>query len=160
MTKNTIYLGIGSNTNADTNLPQIVRLLRDKLTVVAVSSVFETPDTTGEHAPYLNAAVVVETALDPEALKAGVLVNIEDALNRTRPGPFVTADVDILLVNDEVLTYAGREVPDPSVTSHAYAAVPLADVAPGYIHPVTGETLARIAARLGDIPRREDVLLA
>lgn len=91
----------------------------------------------------------------------GQLAVIEDRLDRESSGVFITADLDIVLVNDEVLTYAGREIPDPGVTKHAFIARPLADIAPDYVHPITGETLREVAARLADTPirLREDIQL-
>jgi len=158
---NTIYLSIGSNTEPEVNLKHMVRLLRNRLKVTAVSPVYESGDVSGGETVYLNAALVIQTDLDPEALKVGYLNVIEDRLERESSGVFVTADMDIVLVNDEVLTYLGRGIPDPGVTQHAFVALPLADLAPDYVHPVTGETLAQIAANFADAPitRRDDVVL-
>ncbi len=43
---------------------------------------------------------------------------------------------------------SGITLPDPGVLRHAFLALPLADLAPNLRHPVTGERLADIAARL------------
>lgn len=158
---NTIYLSIGSNTEPEVNLKHMVRLLRNRLKVTAVSPVYASGDAGGGETVYLNAALRLETTLDPEALKVGYLQVIEDRLDRESSGVFVTADMDIVLVNDAVLTYMGRQIPDPGVTQHAFVALPLADIAPDYVHPVTGETLAQIAAKFAGAPitRRDDVVL-
>lgn len=158
---NTIYLSIGSNTDPEANLKRIVQLLRDKLKVMAISPVYESADAKGGDQVYLNAAVSVQTSLDPEALKIGILEPLEDRLERESSGVFVTADVDIVLVNDETLTYLGREIPDAGVTRHAFVAVPLADIAPDYVHPVTGQTLREITGQVdaGTLRPRPDVNL-
>lgn len=158
---NTIYLSLGSNTNPAHNLREMVRLLRDRATVTAVSPVYEAADANGGDMVYLNAAVVVQTPYDAEAFKEGVLTVIEDRLERESSGVFVTADLDIVLVNDEVMTYLGRPIPDPSVTQQAFVALPLADVAPHYVHPQTGQTLTQIAAQFASaaLTRRDDVTL-
>lgn len=158
---NTLYLSIGSNTNPERNLREMVRLLRERATVTAVSPVYESADATGGGLVYLNAAVIVHTPYDAEAFKEGVLTVIENRLERESSGAFVTADLDIVLVNDAVMEYLGRQIPDPGVTQHAYIALPLADIAPDITHPVTGATLATIAARFKDAPitRRDDITL-
>lgn len=158
---NTIYLSIGSNTDPEHNLREMVRLLRARAHVIAVSAVYESADADGSDRVYLNAAVIVETPYDPEAFKVGVLTVIEDRLERTSSGVFVTADMDIVLVNNEVLEYMGRQIPDVGVTKHPFVALPLADIAPDYVHPVTGQTLKAIAAGFADanITRRADVRL-
>ena len=44
-------------------------------------------------------------------------------------------------------------MPDPDLLRHAHVAVPASEVAPAWVHPGTGETLASIAARLvGALP--------
>jgi 2-amino-4-hydroxy-6-hydroxymethyldihydropteridine diphosphokinase len=158
---NTIYLSIGSNTDPEVNLKHIVRLIRNRIKMTAVSPVYESADAHGGEMVYLNAALILETELDPEALKVGYLEVIEDRLFRESSGVFVTADIDIVLVNDEVMTYMGREIPDPGVLQHAFIALPLADIAPDYVHPVTGQTMREIAAAFDDAPirRRDDLRL-
>ncbi|MEL6272550.1 MAG: 2-amino-4-hydroxy-6-hydroxymethyldihydropteridine diphosphokinase [Chloroflexota bacterium] len=158
---NTIYLSIGSNTDPETNLREMVRLLREKSAVLDVSPVYESADSSGGDMVYLNAAVLLQTPYDPEAFKEGVLVTIEDRLERESSGPFVTADLDIVLVNEDVLEYLGRQIPDPGILKHAFIARPLADIAPAYTHPVTGQTLREIADAIEDatITRRDDITL-
>ncbi len=159
---NIIYLSIGSNTNATHNLREIVRKLRERVTVVSVSAVYEGKDEGGGDLVYWNAALCVETTLSPASLKRGVLQPVENLLGRTRDTSAVTADVDIVLVNEEVLTYDGRSIPDADVLTAAHVAVPLADIAPDYVHPVNGRTLEAIAADLaatGTVTRRDDISL-
>ncbi len=92
---------------------------------------------------------------------------MEHLLGRVRssdPNAPRTIDVDISLFNDEVLTLGKRRIPDPEILLYPHIAVPLADVAPDYRHPETGETLADIAARMiasseQHLVRRDDVAL-
>jgi 2-amino-4-hydroxy-6-hydroxymethyldihydropteridine diphosphokinase len=123
--------------------------------------VYASTDAAGGDAVYLNAAAIVETTLDAAALKTEVLRPLESALGRERGGAAVTADADIVLFNREVTSYLGRDLPDPDVTTRAHVALPLADIAPDYVHPVSGQTLAQIAAALRSpaIHRREDIRL-
>lgn len=163
---NTAYLSLGSSLDKERNLPAGVRLLAQHGQVMAVSAAYETDPVGNPDDPtFLNAALILETPLDPLALKATVLRRVEDQLGRQRtddPNAPRTFDADISLFNDEVLDIGQRRIPDPEILRYAHIAVPLAEVAPGYRHPETGETLAEIAARLSidtRLIRRGDVIL-
>jgi 7,8-dihydro-6-hydroxymethylpterin-pyrophosphokinase len=41
-----------------------------------------------------------------------------------------------------------RHIPDPDLLQYAHIAVPMADLAPQYVHPETGETLQEVAKGL------------
>ncbi len=139
----TAYLLLGSNIRPEVHLPQALRLLRQRLTVVAVSRVWETPPVGAQGPPFYNAAVGLLTDLPPDALKARVLRPIEAQLGRVRTGDkFAPRPIDMDLV-----VYA-NEVLDPEVWRYAHIAVPLSEILPGLRHPQTGETLAQWAARL------------
>ena len=92
--------------------------------------------------PFFNAAALIETDLAPGALKEALLA-IEDSLGRVRtadkyaPRPI---DLDIALYGQHILGLNGRHIPDPDL--------PLADVAPDWLHPELGLTLAEIARGL------------
>ncbi|RMG36368.1 MAG: hypothetical protein D6725_10735 [Planctomycetota bacterium] len=45
------------------------------------------------------------------------------------------------------------KIPDPDILVRPFVALPLAELAPSLIHPITGETLATIAARLAPASR-------
>jgi 2-amino-4-hydroxy-6-hydroxymethyldihydropteridine diphosphokinase len=149
---NRAIISLGSNVNKEENLPASIRLLAKWCRVVAVSPVYETlPVGLPDQPNFFNAAVIVETEMQPAALKKAVLSYIEERLNRIRTGNRNaprTIDLDLALFNDEVREYDGHEVPDPDVLHFAHVAVPIADMAPKMRHPQTGETMAKIAARL------------
>ena len=165
---NFAYLSLGSNVDKERCLPEAVRLLAEHGRIVAVSPVYETRAMGNPDDPsFFNAAVILETELSPAELKQQVLQPLEHLLGRQRtsdPNSPRTIDVDISLFNDEVLTLGKRRIPDPEVLLYPHIAVPLADVAPDYRHPETGETLADIAARTmasseQQLVRRHDVAL-
>jgi 2-amino-4-hydroxy-6-hydroxymethyldihydropteridine diphosphokinase len=168
---NRAYLSIGSNVRPEHNLRTCVALLRERCDsvfgvitspVYKSISVLNLDDNDNTLRPYYNLAAVVETELSPNSLKDRVLKDIENQLGRVRPSHNVTIDIDIVLFNNERLQVGKREIPDPAIYEHAYLALPLADVAPDYVHPLTGESLRDIAARFDNIPgviRREDIQL-
>ncbi len=158
---NKACIGIGSNHNAEDNLRACLPLLAQQVEVIAVSPVYQSRAAGGGQ-DYLNAVVVIETELDPVSLKENILVEIETQLGRVRGQPEVSLDLDILLFNSEQYDFGKRQIPDPAIYTQAFVAIPLADVAPDFVHPVGGETLRDIAAKfplLGGMTVRDDVSL-
>lgn len=164
---NLAYLSIGSNIEPEKNLPAAVQALARFGTVRAVSSVWETAPVGFRDQPnFLNAAVILETELSAAEVRAVVCRSIEQALHRVRtenPNAPRTIDVDLSLFNHEVLALADKQIPDPDILTHAFVAVPLAEIAPAYRHPLTGQTLREIAQQLQraseGIAKRDDVAL-
>jgi len=163
---NRAYLSLGSSLDKERNLRAGVELLAEHGRVLAVSSAYETaPIGNPDDPTFLNAALILETPLEPQALKETVLRAVEDRLGRQRtsdPNAPRTFDVDISLFNDEIFDLGRRHIPDPEILLYAHIAVPLAEIAPNYRHPETGETLAAIARRVSldtTMIRRDDVSL-
>ena len=163
---NAAYISIGSNIDKRTNITAALHWLRKLSTVKAVSSVYESvPVGTSYRFSFFNAAAVVETPLQPGALKRYLLTGIERRLNRRRSGDRNaprTIDLDISLFNNAIITVGRRRIPDPEIIRFAHIVIPLAEIAPHYTHPVTGESLAAIAGRLsktGGVRIRRDIPL-
>ena len=71
-----------------------------------------------------------------------------------------TIDLDLILFGARVEKARDLELPDPDLVRFAHVAVPAADVAAELEHPVTGETLASIAAGLpSNLVERPEVRL-
>jgi 2-amino-4-hydroxy-6-hydroxymethyldihydropteridine diphosphokinase len=162
---NRAYLSLGSNLNPEQNLPKAVSLLTAIAQIVEVSPVYETIPVgdPGVSKNYLNAAMIIETDLNPTELKAR-LVEIETQLGRTRDPAHthkVPLDLDIVLFNAERHDLRKHQIADRAIYQHAHIVVPLADIAPDVCHPLTGETLKTIAAHVGNagVKPRPDVTL-
>lgn len=158
------YILLGSNIDKERNVPAAIRLLQEHCNVIAASSIYETPPAGRPDQPnFFNAAIIVKTSASPEALKQQVLRPIEAQLDRVRTGdPHAprTIDLDIVLYDDDAFDLDDTPIPDPAILEHPHVAIPLAEVAPTYVHPVTGQTLAEIAASFTDttdIVRRTDI---
>jgi 2-amino-4-hydroxy-6-hydroxymethyldihydropteridine diphosphokinase len=162
---NRAFVALGSNIRPEQNLREAMRRLASHCSVLAVSPVYETqPVGTIDQPNFLNAAACIETDLDAAALKKEVLEPIENELKRVRTADKNaprTIDLDITLFNEEVLDVRGRHIPDPDLLRYAHVAIPIADLAPQYRHPETGQTLEQIAKSLPDagLRRRPDVRL-
>ena len=136
--------------------------------IIAVSSVYETAPTGLEDQPcFFNAAVLIETELEPREIKEQIIDEVETALKRERQEDINaprTIDIDIALFNDDVLNYVPadgrpRQIPDPDLLKLIHAIVPIAELAPDQQHPVTRERLEDIATRLLERSDEEGIWL-
>lgn len=161
------YLSLGSNIEPEKNLPAAVRELGRFGRVLRVSRVWQSLPVGGPGQPdYLNAALLLETELSAGDLKAKAIATVEANLGRirgdNRNGPR-TIDIDIMLFDREQLQLGERSIPDREVLERPFVAIPLAEISPGYIHPVTGDSLAEIASRFSPncsgMRLRSDLLL-
>lgn len=153
---NMAYLSLGSNIEPADNLKAALELLAGKTRLLAVSSVWETrPVGLTDQPNFLNAAAIVETDKTAGQLKEEVLATIEQSLGRVRqadknaPRPI---DIDIMLFNRQIFNLGPRHIPDPEVVERPFVAIPLAEIAPDYVHPEQGITLSEIAGGLAVEP--------
>ena len=140
-------ISLGSNVDRQKNLPAAVRALRQHpdLTVLDTSCIFESPAVGGDYPSFFNAAVVVETELDPGTLKTA-LRGVETGLGRVRTedkNAPRAIDLDVVLYDD--LEDAELGIPDPDLSEYSYVAVPAAEVAGDWIVPGRNKTVAEIA---------------
>lgn len=150
-----VYLALGSNIDPQQHLIQAVSLLRSKVTVAALSPVFRTaPQGYADQADFLNMAALIQTDLAPITLKHDVLDWVERELKRKRDphnkNAPRTIDLDISLWDHAVFEYGVWRVPDPDILRFAHVAIPLAALAPDYVHPTDGRTLSQIAGDFRD----------
>jgi 2-amino-4-hydroxy-6-hydroxymethyldihydropteridine diphosphokinase len=155
MTEHTVFVALGSNIDPARHLAAALDLLRQHDPALIASPVYRTPPQGfSAQADFFNMTVQMTTAHDAARFKAEVLAAIESDLGRVRDpnnkNAPRTIDLDIALWDHDSFSYGAKpwRVPDPDITRFAHVAVPLADLAPDYRHPDTGETLATIAARL------------
>ncbi len=149
MMSNLAYLSLGSNIDPEDNLRLAVEMLTTRSKLLTVSSVWETQPVGMTGQPnFLNAAALIETKLTAAQFRREIIHRIEQALGRVRGadkyGPR-TIDIDLMLFNQEIFVLEGRHIPDPEVQQRAFVAIPLAEIAPHYRHPETGQTLGEMA---------------
>lgn len=150
------YLSLGSNIDAENNLPKAIELLREIGEVISISSVWESESVGFDGPNFLNACVLFLTDLQPVELKERIIRPIEAKLGRVRseeknaPRPI---DIDILLFDNQPL--------NTEFWNYAFVIVPLAELIPDFVHPVSGEKLSRLAKQVSVwIEKRADVVIS
>ncbi|MCA9080627.1 MAG: 2-amino-4-hydroxy-6-hydroxymethyldihydropteridine diphosphokinase [Planctomycetaceae bacterium] len=163
-----VFIALGSNIAPEIHLPAAAALLARRFPIAAVSTVWESaPVGFSEQPNFCNAALLLHGEIPkPQDLKQELL-GIEDELHRVRDpdnknGPR-TIDLDIALFGQLVLHNEHVSIPDPQIPERPFLAIPLAELAPDFVHPELQCSLAVIAEatpRTDLRPRPEIILTA
>lgn len=151
------FIGLGSNLgDREANLRQALEYLEQApdTTVVRASSLYDTEPVGVEDQPhFLNAVAQLDTQLTPRQLLWNLML-VERRLGRVRSkrwGPR-TIDLDMLLYEDAVMEEDDLHLPHPELAKRSFVLVPLVELEPLLVHPVTGETMLSLLQRLGARP--------
>ena len=134
------YLGLGSNLgNREANLSRAITELGREVSIDRISSVYDTEPVGYKEQPrFLNLVCRARTRLSPRRLLA-LVKSIESRLGRVPTvsnGPRLI-DIDILLLGNRVIDIPGLVIPHPGLSRRAFVLVPLNEIAPGLIHPMS-----------------------
>lgn len=147
------YLSVGSNMgDRKKYLEDGIEALKAHPLIkqVKVSELIETGPYGGvEQADFLNAAIGLETLMEPEDLLEA-LHNIENSAGRERIlrwGPR-TLDLDILFFDQLVYESDTLVIPHPDLHNREFVLKPLSTIAPNYRHPLLGMTVSQELAEL------------
>jgi 2-amino-4-hydroxy-6-hydroxymethyldihydropteridine diphosphokinase len=146
-----VYLGIGSNLgDRAANLDRAIELLSQRMKVERVSSVYDTEPLNPNQPRFLNIVCKVTTRLTPEGLLT-LAKGIESMLGRTgKTGESRTIDIDILLYGDVVMDTPELVIPHPRMLERAFVLVPLSEIAPEMVHPVTSKTIRELKQAINE----------
>ena len=97
--------------------------------------------------PFLNGVVLVRTALDPGAvLQALMALEADFSRRRSLPNAPRTLDLDLIAHGGSVMESPALTLPHPRAAERRFVMGPLAEIAPGWRHPVTGQTAESLAS--------------
>jgi 2-amino-4-hydroxy-6-hydroxymethyldihydropteridine diphosphokinase len=136
------------------NLRTALRHLKEtaKLEVAETSDVFETAPWGVTDQPYfLNACILVKCGLSPEELLTS-LKSVEAKMGRAaarRWGERVI-DLDILTMDSLVRDAPDLHIPHKDLHRRGFVLIPLAQILPLWVHPVTGRTVNEMASMFRD----------
>ena len=153
-----VYISLGTNLgDKEQNLRDAVQKIEEQVgKVLSLSAFYVTaPWGFSSDNSFLNAAVCVETKLSPlEVLQETQMIEKElgrtqKSVNRMYSDRLI--DIDLLLYEDLVLSVisaSGVELtlPHPLMTERDFVMKPLAEIAPGLVHPVLGKTMKELTS--------------
>jgi 2-amino-4-hydroxy-6-hydroxymethyldihydropteridine diphosphokinase len=138
------YLGLGTNLgDKERNLTDAIRALSFQVGSVLAQSAMHRSAPWGFSSDneFLNAVVLVETELTPLDLLAATQ-EIERSLGRTAKSVDGYADrlidIDILLYEQLVIDTPELKIPHPLIAERDFVRIPLLEIAPGLLNPVSG----------------------
>ena len=151
------FIGLGSNLG---EREAMIRLALDDLArlpstaLVRASSLYDTEPVGEVDQPnFLNAVAQIDTELTARQLLWNLQL-IEKRLGRVRTqrwGPR-TIDLDLLLFGNLVVEEPDLKVPHPELTRRSFVLVPLVELDPLLVHPVSGDTLLNHLSHLNTRP--------
>jgi len=147
-----VHLSLGSNAgDRVANLRAALQALAgmERIRVGKVSSAYETaPVGYTDQPAFLNLAAEIETAFEPlELLNAAK--DIERGLGRTptvRWGPR-EIDIDLILWGSRTVETESLVLPHKEFRRRAFVLIPLAEIAPDALDPVTGLSVRELVGR-------------
>jgi len=148
------YVSLGSNLGdrAGNLLLAIRGMLDAGLEVTRLSQVYETePVETFAQPRFLNMVAELQTTVEPEQVMMRLL-HVEESLGRKRDiakGPR-TIDLDLLLYGDQIVDTKLLTLPHPRFHLRRFVLLPLAELAPHFIHPTLDETVRDLLEKLID----------
>jgi 2-amino-4-hydroxy-6-hydroxymethyldihydropteridine diphosphokinase len=135
-----VYLCLGSNMgNRRENLDRALELLGQRVRLTEKSSIYQTePEDAPDQPRFLNMVCHVHTYLQPEDLLT-LLKGIEAKIGRIPSNPLSPRpiDIDILFYGNLVMENPHLTIPHPRAAQRAFVLVPLVEIAPDLVHPVS-----------------------
>lgn len=145
-------IALGSNLG---NSRMILEAALDRLdkipgiTVKVKSHLYQTAPVGPPQPDYLNACAVLSTTLPPEVLMQ-MLLEVEAKFGRVRRERWGarTLDLDLLLYDDLILDQPHLQIPHPRMIDRAFVLIPLAEIAPDWVDPISQQTIATLAHKV------------
>lgn len=149
-----IYLLLGANLgDRIQTLHRAIDLIEERVgPVIRQSSLYETAPWGVTNQPaYLNQVLMVETTLEPEAVLNQTQA-IEQELGRVRLEKWGARVIDIdILYYDQLIRQTDRlTIPHPYLHQRRFTLVPLAEIAPDFVHSVLQKTTLELLADCED----------
>jgi len=146
MTRETVYVAIGSNVEPAMNFAIAMDALRARYGQVALSRVYRNRAVGFSGDDFFNAVLSFATDEDVVSLLT-TLHHIEGLCGRRRDDPKWAPrrmDLDVLRIGEWVGEWPGLTLPRPDLTRRPYMLGPLVELAPTLLDPTSGKSYAEL----------------
>jgi 2-amino-4-hydroxy-6-hydroxymethyldihydropteridine diphosphokinase len=148
----TVYIGIGSNINPESNIEASIKLMKKHFRTMISSSFYYTKAISNKKDDdYINGVIKATTAINPYILKYLILKKIEKKLGRIKQSDKFssrTIDLDILLYNGRVINNFLLKIPDKDIFKRNFISFPLYELNPNLIVPDENIPIKRIIKKM------------
>ena len=137
-----VYVALGSNMEPERHIAMAVQALRGRFGALSLSPIYRNKAVGFDGSDFLNGVAGFDSDLGVPELKSA-LNGIEHDCGRQRGAARFaprTLDLDLLLYGERV--DAAAKLPRPEILKYGFMLKPLADIAAGVRHPLTGQTYA------------------
>lgn len=146
-----VFISLGTNLGSRAaNLRTARESLSPEVQILKASSIYVTPPWGYEDQPeFLNQVLEASTDLAPLPLLQK-LKDIERDMGRLetfRFGPRLI-DLDILFYGQQIFQHDDLDIPHLRLHERAFVLVPLHEIAPDFVHPVLGESIANLLTKI------------
>lgn len=151
---NGVYVLLGTNLgDRNTNLTRAKHYISSRVgDIITQSSIYKTLAWGNLHQPdFYNQVIEIRTTLSPEAALR-IMLDIEQDMGRIREekwGPRII-DIDILLWRDQIIKTKSLTVPHPGLPQRSFTLIPLAEIAPEFLHPESEKTITQLLSECND----------
>jgi len=146
----TIRAAIALGSNLGNSLATLEAALErlDSLPKIAVeqrSPYYRTKAVGPPQPDYINSCALLRTTLSPQALLS-TLLEVEAQFGRVRRERWAarTLDLDLLLYGDRIVDTPDLQIPHPRMGDRAFVLIPLAEIAPDWVEPVSHKTITQL----------------
>ena len=149
-----IFLGLGSNINAEQNLAAGIARLSEHYSLLRVSPWYRSPALGFDGPDFINLVVEIDSNCSLTEL-AGTLKQLEFDFGRTPDAVKYSSralDIDILLFDDLAGDFSGLQLPRIDIQQFAFVLRPLLDIFPDGVDPADGTPLVHYWPALADQP--------
>jgi 2-amino-4-hydroxy-6-hydroxymethyldihydropteridine diphosphokinase len=143
-----VYILTGSNLgDRFKNLENALKYLNqdNSVKVKSISGIYESEafEMSNDSPPFLNQAIQLSTDITPLEL-LNLIESIEMKMGRTDKGTkrSRTIDIDILLFDSQIIDDIKITIPHKELMRRPFTLVPLLELAPDIIHPVTNQKIS------------------
>ena len=147
------FLLTGSNLgDRSKNLKNCLELIEKETRIIEFSGIFESEAWGIKEQPnFLNQVLKITTFLEPKDLLEFIL-GIEQELGRERKEKWGSRliDIDILFYEKRIINEPELRIPHPEIQNRMFTLMPLADIAPQFVHPETGLNVTEMMEKCED----------